>query len=298
MRRSTLLSRILHVVFFTGLNPALTPLGAVAITDATYEARLHFKIVTSTATYFFDRGGGGLSRMIDRDGHDWIAFHKDPPITAPSPAFTASAARGIPNSVFKLDDGGASHPGFDQCESTMLDERTIRVVSKSGKWQWTWVFAEDHAVMTVDRADPSRTYWFLYEGPIAGSFAPARKFWGTNLGGPRFETPDLLKGKAIHETWRWAYFGDRDVPRVLFVVQTPADDLIDGFSYMGNNRAAGVESPDGMVVFGFGRAPAAKPLLNKSGLRFFLGFLEGPIAGENDHRRTAARIERLTGGPP
>jgi hypothetical protein len=48
-----------------------------------------------------------------------------------------------------------------------------------------------------------------------------------------------------------------------------------------------------MAVFGFGRAPGAKPLLNKAGLRFFIGFSEGPVADEKGHRNVAAAIMKI-----
>ena len=48
------------------------------IEDASYEDRPHFKIETTNATYYYDKAGGGLSRVIDRDGVDWVHYNGDP----------------------------------------------------------------------------------------------------------------------------------------------------------------------------------------------------------------------------
>jgi hypothetical protein len=66
---------------------------------------------------------------------------------------------------------------------------------------------------------------------------------------------------------------------------------------MGNNREAGVASPDGMVVFRFGRGRRTAALLNRPGLRFHLGFIDGRVDSEAGHRRAAAVIERIVNAP-
>jgi hypothetical protein len=146
---------------------ALVACNQTSIEDDSYEDRAHFRIETERATYYFDKAGGGLSRVIDKDGTDWVHYNGDP--KAPAPEGAAGGFRGIPNMVYKFDDGGAGHPGFDQCISEKVDDQTIHTRSKSGKWEWTWKFYRDHAQLTVDKVDPDRTYWFLYEGPVAGS---------------------------------------------------------------------------------------------------------------------------------
>jgi hypothetical protein len=262
----------------------------VAIEDAQYEERPHFKIETKTATYFFDKAGGGFSRLIDPDGIDWVQYNGDPQAKAPSGA--SGGFRGIPNMVFRSDDGGAGHPGFDQCISEKIDERTIRSTSKSGKWQWSWVFHSDHARLTVEKTDPDHPYWFLYEGPVAGSFNPIQKYWGTDLGGPRYEMPSLNHGERILDNWQWAYFGDNEIDRIFFVAQQQEDTLKDHFSYMGDTRE-GNDSPDGMVVFGFGRDTGAKPLMTDTGITFIIGFLERKITSEENHERAGMRINEI-----
>lgn len=261
----------------------------ISIEDDRYEERPHFKIETKTATYFFDKAGGGFSRVIDSEGNDWVNFKVDPNAVVPSGA--SSNYRGIPNMVYRHEDGGAGHPGFDQCISEIANKNTIRTHSKSGKWQWSWTFFDDHASLTIEKADPDRTYWFLYEGPVAGSFDPDRKYWGTDLGGPRNETPSLNHGENIVGNWQWVYFGDQETDRILYVAQTPKDTLNDFFAYMGDTTE-GNSSPDGMVVFGFSRDKGTKALETKTGVTYTIGFLERRITSTEDHEWVSEQINK------
>jgi hypothetical protein len=262
----------------------------ISIEDESYENRAHFKIETRTATYYFDKSGGGLSRVIDSDGIDWINYNGDPHAKVPSGA--SGGYRGIPNMVYRYEDGGAGHPGFDQCISEKADKNTIRTHSKSGKWQWAWTFFGDHATLTIEKADPDRTYWFLYEGAIAGSFDPARKYWGTDLGGPRFETPSLNHGENIVGHWQWVYFGDNETDRIFYVAQHPRDTLNDFLAYMGDTKE-GNSSPDGMIVFGFSRDRGTKALETKQGVTYLIGFLERKITSAEDHEWVSKQINDI-----
>lgn len=281
MKRLVLLLMMVSQILLVGCNNA-------SIVENTYENRPHFKIQTPSATYFYDKAGGGLSRVIDKDGTDWVHYNGDP--KAAGAAGAAGGFRGIPNMVYRFEDGGAGHPGFDQCVSEKIDDQTIRTRSKSGKWEWTWRFFNDHAQLTVDKADPDRTYWFLYEGPVAGSFNPAQKYWGTDLGGPTVETPSLNKGENIVGKWQWVYFGDKETDRVFYVAQHPKDTLNDFFAYMGNTKE-GNSSPDGMVVFGFSRDAGTKALETKTGVRYTIGFLDRKITSDEDHDWVGEKIK-------
>ena len=101
---------------------ALCPLiaSAVEIRDGDYEGRAQFVVKTAAAEYWLDKNAGGFSRLIDRDGRDWISFHKEPLNENPDSA--AAGFRGLPNAVFGKDnpDAGVGHPGFDKCESTLV----------------------------------------------------------------------------------------------------------------------------------------------------------------------------------
>ena len=259
---------------------------AIRITEGSYAGRPHFIIDTPGAVYYYDRAGGGLSRLIDVQGRDWIGFWPEP--WNEYPASAASAYRGIPNLVFGSDDGGAGHPGHDQCRSERVGDHAIRSVSTSGHWQWTWQFYADHARMDVEKVDPDHPYWFLYEGTPGGRFDPSHQYFGTEEEGPVVEVPDYLEGERRVGTWRWAYFGHDNVDRILFVAQQPPDDHV---GYLGNTDA-GLAAPDGMVVFGFGRKKGAVPLMTEP-RSFFVGLQEEAVQGEAAHRRLADRITKV-----
>lgn len=289
-RRLFTLPHLLPIIAAFAVAFSSGSLRAVDISETSYEGRPHFKIVTESATWFYDKAGGGFSRLIDRDGRDWIAFKKQP--LREFPASAAAGYRGMPNCVFRSADAGAGHPGFDRCESAQVDAHSLRTISQSGRWQWTWHFYETHARMVVERVDSNHAYWFLYEGPIAGKWSPSTHYFGSNRGGPRREQPDDKNVKAIHEHWDWMYCGDDGSPRVLFAHQSASDDLTETYYYLGSTPQ-GLESPDGMVVFGFGRGPGAQPLLKESGREFIVGFLEKRIKTAADHQALAEDIESL-----
>jgi hypothetical protein len=240
-----LVSRVRRLLLWTlvlGPGPLLADAG-VRITEAEHEGRAQFKVATAAATYFYDRAGGGFSRLIDRDGLDWISFKKEPLSKFPESA--AAGYRGIPNAVFGMDnpDAGAGHPGFDLCESALVSSNVIRTASKSGRWSWTWTFSETTARLRFEKVDAERGHWFLYEGTPGGRYSPTNQFWGTDLGGPNFDVP-AIKSQCFGK-WRWAYFGERSVPRVLAIAQAQPDDLDDTFWYLGSTNGGAADSPDG-----------------------------------------------------
>ncbi|MBK8500729.1 MAG: hypothetical protein IPL46_00180 [Saprospiraceae bacterium] len=141
------------------INPQVSE---IKITEGDYEGRTHFIIGTPTATYYYDKAGGGFSRMLDADGTDWINYKTEPWDNYPASA--ASAYRGIANLVFGSDDSGAGHPGHNKCMSKQLNDFTIITESISGKWQWKWEFFADYAQLTMLKIDIHQPYWFLYEG--------------------------------------------------------------------------------------------------------------------------------------
>lgn len=247
------------------------PKSDVEISDDRYQDRDHFVIETKRATYWLDKNSGGLSRLIDRDGNDWIAFKKEP--WDQYPASSASAFRGLPNLLFGKEESGFGHPGWDRATSEQVDDSSIVCTSNSGKWKLRWDFSAVDARVSVEQTDGTTAYWFLYEGPIAGRWSPADQYFATNTTAPSDQPHDYFKGDKLFEPWRWAYFGDKTVPRVMFVLHEQKDDLIDTFAHLGND-ATGLESSDGMVVFGFGRgAKGIEPLLSGKN-SFRIGLLE------------------------
>lgn len=231
----------------------------VTIHSESYEDREHFVVSTSKATYWYDKDGGGLSRLIDPNGADWIGFKIEP--WGDYPQAAASAFRGIPNIVYGAEEGGAGHPGHDQCTSTAA-ANSITTQSLSGQWKWKWQFKQDYARLDISDVGPS-PYWFLYEGTPGGKFEPGENYFGNNLHPtPVFDQPDFYEGSEIFENWDWAYFGHRDSPYVLLIIDLTKNDKEDTFSYLGNSEL-GTRSEDGMVVYGFGRAENATPLLKQ-----------------------------------
>jgi hypothetical protein len=221
-----------------------------SIRDDTYQDRDHFVIHTKTATYWLDKNSGGISRLIDRQGKDWIAFKKEPWGDYPDAA--ASSFRGLPNLLFAQDEDGFGHPGWDRGTSVQTGDRTIQCTSNRGDWKLVWTFADDHVDLDVETKKPNAKYWFLYEGTIAGRWAPKQQYFATNTLVPVTDPHDYQAGDRIGGTFRWAYFGDSDADHLLYIVHDQSDDLTDQFSHLGNTKT-GLDSPDGMVVFGFGR---------------------------------------------
>lgn len=262
---------------------------AVRIERGTYAARPHFLVHTPRAVYYYDIASGGLSRLIDAAGNDWIAFWPDPWDTYPASA--ASAYRGVPNLVFGSDDGGAGHPGHNLGRTERVGDAALRFTSASEQWQWTWHFSVDHARLDVERVDPDHAYWFLYEGTPGGVWAPARYYWGTDEAGPHTDAPDFFTGDKRFGTWQWAYFGHQDAGRALFVAQREPDQHADVVGYLGNTLE-GTAAPDGMVVFGFGRQDGALPLLTEPHT-FFLGLTDEAVRDASAHAQVKQQIERL-----
>ena len=273
-------------IFLTLALPTL----AVEITEGVFADIEHFIIKTKQATYYLDKEGGGLSRMIDRYGNDWISYKREPWNLYPESA--ASSYRGLPNIVFRSDDTGAGHPGHDKCYSIQVDESTILTISKSGKWQWRWEFYEFYATITMEKVDKDQPYWFLYEGPIAGEFKPDHQYWGTNLGGPRRDINDFYKGDKIFANWHWVYFGDDRVKQILFVAMEKPDREIDEMSFLGNS-GKGVDSQDGMVVFGFGRQSDSQPRMTNPHNKFYFGFMKRKIKNSTAHDGIVKDIQSI-----
>jgi len=258
---------------------AASPEGAVKITDSIDEGMEAFRIETASAVYFYQKEAGGFSSILDRDGRDWIGYRD-----SDSPEYPASAAsdyRGLPNLVFRGAEDGAGHPGFRACRSVLISSDAIRTESESGSWIWEWRFFDDHVEMKVLKTDPSRAYWFLYEGTPGGRYLPVEQYWGTDRGGPRRDTPDYLAGRDVYGEWKWAYFGDNRSGQVLFMVSLREEAETAGMGYLGADQR-GLEADEGMVVFGFGRERGAVPLL-KGRAGFTVGFYPTGIETSADH---------------
>jgi hypothetical protein len=257
------------------------------ITETNYQGKPHFIIETKFITWYFDREGGGFSRMIDRDGNDWITFKREPWGMYPESA--ASAFRGIPNLVFKSDDGGAGHPGHEKCVSRLEGDKII-TESKSGKWKWRWTFSDQHALLEIMQTDPAQPYWFLYEGTPGGKYSPGDYYFGTSAAGPETQLPDFWKGHITTGIFNWMYAGSLTCNRTFYMVQLTPDDKTDMVSFLGNTKE-GVESPDGMTVFGFGRDDKGNPLLSGNH-QFVVGFYPEKVIQKRKHQAFSKYITK------
>jgi hypothetical protein len=254
----------------------------ISITEVSHQNRDHFKIVTPKITYLFDRGGGGFSSMIDRNGNDWLAFSFDSTI-ATYPKSAEGQFRGLPNAVFGNEDGGCGHPGFTKAVSTKSAPNQISVVSKSGKWAWNYTFYNDFVIWSITQTDPNYFYWLLYEGPIAGSWNKlSDKYWGTEtmLNGPK---NDFYKNESYTGNFSTLFLGDTSVKRVLYIQQQTPDQLTDLIGFLGNKPEGKDVSPNGMIVAGFGRNVKGKPSMTQPN-KFKIGFYDGFVTTNKQYK--------------
>ncbi len=267
--------------------PACSP-GSTDLTfsEINYEGRPHFKVLTRQLEYYYDIKGGGFSRIIDHEGNDWVGFKMEP--WGSYPASAASSFRGLPNLVFGQSDDGAGHPGHDKCASRVENGRII-TESLSGLWLWTWEFYSDFAVLDIVKTDPERNYWFLYEGTPGGSFQPEHSYFGSDKGGPFPGDQDYFSGDVLWDNFQWMYVGNWQAKACIYMVQIQKDSLRDMISFLGNSEA-GIQSADGMTVFGFGREENADPLLSGPG-KFIIGIYPETIRSENMHKKICKFIE-------
>jgi hypothetical protein len=264
---------------------------SVSMEEVSYVGRPHILVHTKALDYYYDARGGGFSRILDREGNDWVGFRMEP--WGSYPASAASSYRGLPNLVYGQEDEGAGHPGHDRCSSRMEGHQII-TESRSKKWLWSWEFHDDHAVLEILQADPSRPYWFLYEGTPGGSYDPQNSYFGSDQGGPFPGGHDYYRGEVLWGQFRWFYAGCIAAPATFYMIQEDPDNKTDMISFLGNTDK-GLESPDGMTVFGFGRDTGATPLLTGPG-RFVIGMYPERIESPGGHQKLAGYLETLLKG--
>jgi hypothetical protein len=255
------------------------------IREDSYEGRAQLVVTTQNGTWWLDSAGGGFSRLIDPDGVDWLGFRKDPLERFPDSA--AAGYRGMPNCLFgeSNPDAGGGHPGFDRCISTMDGKHYLLTRTVSGRWAWHWTLLETSAVFTMEKVDDKHPWWFLYEGTVGGRYEPEKTFWATDTDGRQTRIPDIHNQHYGH--WRWVYFGHEDSRWVLYLLREPSEHATDNLWFLGNERGGAADSPDGMLVFGFGRGPRSQALLQEAGLHVTVGFLE-----KQSHEALREQIER------
>jgi hypothetical protein len=262
----------------------------VQIEEINYQDRPHFKVTTASATYLFDRSGGGFLSIIDKQGLDWISYKKDSSV-ATYPKSAEGQFRGLPNAVFGNADGGCGHPGFNKAISEKTASNIITTKSKSGLWEWNWTFYKNHAVWNVIKTDPNYFYWLLYEGTIGGSWNNlADKYWGSDklLSG---KVNDFYKNESVSDLHNWTFFGDKKLNRTLYVAQKNPDEIYDMAGFLGNKVEGMLQSKDGMIVAGLGRDKKGKPAMNQPNT-FKIGFVEHKVLNQKQYDKLKKIVEK------
>jgi len=257
-------SRFYHL-YFDDIDKSLpaafvSPL--VIVTDNVRDEWLTtYRIDTREATYYYDKRGGGFSRIVDRDGYDWISYNRR--------SGAGGEYRGIPNLVYPE---GYMHPGKYNVVSAVVHQGplkiTLRSTSSDGKWETLWEIYPDFARLTVLSID--HAYWFLYEG-TPGGVLDVTSDVVIRAEGQRTLAGESWTGDLVGE--EWVYFGDPVVGRSLYIANHQKDTAVDSYYAM----------DDKMTVFGFGRK-RTDAYLNAVPATFTLGLVDDTsyetVAGE------------------
>jgi hypothetical protein len=251
-----LVSILSFVAFYAGAQVRLT-------TDALDSSAGNlscYKIQTPRATYYLEKKGAGLSSLIDREGNDWISFHPK------EGSGSGGEYRGFPNAVHQ-QDGSFFHPnntGTDPSSTQVIHKSTERVTiqatSNNQNWHCHWDFYPSHCTFTMNKMPSDYKYWILYEGTPGGEYDDSDWYITSAI---ESKTPLTTPHNGDIPAPEWIAFGDRTLPRVLFLAHHSDDQYPDTFYQM--NRQ--------MTVFGFGRK-GLKKYLNTVPQRFTIGFIE------------------------
>lgn len=215
-------------------------------------------ITTPTATYYLEKQGGGLSSMLDKDGVDWIGFHKK------EGSGFKGEYRGFPNAVHKQDGSyfHALNTGTDQSTSVVTKEtqQHVQIVftSGNGQWQGQYDFYLDRCDFTMTKVSEGFKYWVQYEG-VPGGKKNKKDYWYNSASSVKTPIDQPFEGDLPHP--EWYAFGDKKSPRVLYMLHHEDDNHPD--NYMSRSH---------MTVLGFGRSFKEKFIDQPN--RFSIGFIE------------------------
>lgn len=210
------------------------------------------------ATFYLEKSGGGLSSMLDKDGVDWLGFHKK------KGSAHKGEYRGFPNAIHKQDGNyfHAMNAGTDPSTSVVEIETPnhVRIIftSENERWKGQWDFFPDRLDFTMSEISPGYRYWVQYEG-VPGGEMDRSDF--------RYSSADTDK-HLIDEEFigdlpapEWMAFGDERASRMLYVLHHEDDVHPDDY----------VSRPD-MTVLGFGRRNKDKFLTTPQ--TYSIGFVE------------------------
>lgn len=223
-------------------------------------------ITTSSATYYLEKQGGGLSSMLDKEGVDWLGFHKQ------EGSGHKGEYRGFPNAIHK-QDGSYFHamnaktdPSTSVVEMESEDHVRIAFTSDNKQWEGQWDFYPNRCDFTMRKISSDYKYWVQYEGVPNGKM-DTTDFWYASVD----EKIHLITEPQIGDlpAPEWMAFGDKESPRMLYMLHHEDDGFPDNY----------VSRPD-MTVLGFGRQNKDKFLETKQ--TFSIGFVESTDYKEID----------------
>jgi len=247
---------------------------AIQVSDETLFGDMEcFRIQTPQATYVYGKRGAGFASIIDREGHDWIAYRHG--------GHAAGEYRGLPKcgqptKYFHCGYGFGQYTNTNWFVSTITVRETehVRIHSetRNGDSACDWDFDPARATMTLRRiGEPA--YWFIYEGVPGGTLDVEKDF---------VVRPGNRK-TFLSEPWTdnvpWVYFGAAESHSALFLINHQHHDKIDSYVFWPYKRE-GDGSFQQMTVFGFGRPSWQDPKQHTPPLtglpaRFSIGFAEG-----------------------
>jgi len=215
-------------------------------------------ISTPAAIYFLEKSGGGLSSMIDKEGIDWLGFHKKPG------SAHKGEYRGFPNAIHK-QDGSYFHAMNAKTDpsSSVVDiesENHVRITftSDNNQWEGQWDFYPDRCDFAMSKISEGYKYWVQYEG-VPGGEMDSTDFWFASADKEMHPINESQIGDLPAP--EWMAFGDKDSPRMLYLLHHEDDEFPDNY----------VSRPD-MTVLGFGRENKDKFLTTVQ--TFSIGFVE------------------------
>ena len=220
--------------------------------DATYI------ITTPAATYFLEKMGGGLSSMLDKDGVDWLGFHKK------EGSAHKGEYRGFPNAIHK-QDGSYFHamnaktdPSSSVIDIESKEHVRITFTSDNQKWKGQWDFYPDRCDFTMNKISDGFKYWVQYEG-VPGGEMDSIDYWFSSADNNKHTITEPQVGDLPAP--EWMAFGDPNSSRVLYMLHHQDDEFPDNY----------VSRRD-MTVLGFGRENKDKFLTTIQ--TFSIGFIE------------------------
>jgi len=227
-------------------------------------------ITTPLATYYLEKEGGGLSSMLDKDGIDWIGFHKKPG------SAHKGEYRGFPNAIHKQDGSyfHAMNAKTDPSSSVVSKESNnhvrITFTSDNKQWEGQWDFYSDRCDFTMSKISEGHHYWIQYEG-VPGGEMDTTDYWLSSNDNKMHNIKESFNGDLSSP--EWMAFGDQNASRILYMLHHEDDDISDNYVYRAD-----------MTVLGFGRKNREKTTKHLNTVQTFsIGFVESTDYSDISH---------------